>query len=137
MIDPTSISCGVYQLFELDRRPDELCRELVERMPDKTQWQEKNDPRLVGDRLIPFRVVIFSDIYPHEDNEEYGYGGYGEDLTIYVRANRLGKVQATAPVLNYNSFNYIQTFMWTVNWKALLKKFPDVEYIKPFYGWEE
>ena len=75
----------------------------------------KNDER----RARP--VYIFTDNHDYHIDKKKGEKWAGQALLEYIVENKLGKVWRTDKLLNENSGNKIECFMWAVDWGKLLK----------------
>lgn len=94
-IDETSISCGVYQVYELYQEPVEICFQLGD------IWFEKGWHRAA--------FIIWSDTVLSDN---------GRKLREYITSNGLGEVQKTVTAVNPNSGNVIQIFTCKINHKG-------------------
>ncbi len=105
MITYSTISCGIKQLSGLGVAPKRLIRE--------TQNAHNMENPIGG-----FATIIFSDTTP-------GVGrNTGSTFAQFIRDNKLGGITKSRPVINPNTTNLIQTWIWNINWTAVDKFLP-------------
>ena len=113
IIVPSSVSCGVFQLFYLDNSYQRLMNRIYDFFikPDRTDKEQFNrSANGEKDYLHPVwgkgAFIIFSDA---------DLLGYGQAFADFLSKNKLAKITQSESAENPNSYNYITVYIAQLN----------------------
>ncbi len=104
-INPSNISCGVYQLEDLDYECSEIISNVAQDIIDGEEEGWDTDEK-------KYAFLVFSD----SDRSKNGL-----ELCKYIRDHKLGSCLQSRAKTNPNTDNLIRVWVWGVNRDAVLK----------------